>query len=245
LKAIQTKIDCYMDFLKTAQSKLITCGLPAWKHRKELESLVPDLPNAAKGLHRPPAHMLAEVLCEQINDPTKKDHYAQVLGELVFLLSEPTPMPSPRASPQEYQIDQDDEFQDDVFMEQQEASDSFEIPQLAARPEEVTSESELAYLRELEAEIETPVLPKRQRITGKTPHNMAMMGKGKGSASEASRASPAMAGPVPSSDDDSSLTLSKREKREAAKQRKKDALLAASPPTAHNTRKSINKPKQR
>jgi len=247
IKMIQTKVDNYKNYLKEAEAKLLSLALPAWKHHKELESTVVDLPNAAKGLHTPPLHLLAEIMFDQINDDDKKTAFEALVIDILKDQAQPTPLASP--APRDQYVEEADQQ-----MEPIDVDESFEIPQwVPAQQVEVLDPNEVEYLRELEEEL-TPCLPKRQRLFEKTPNNIAVLGKtaqaeqshvgkGKGCGNQGRKDAQQHLG-ASSSDDDSDTKMTKREKREAAKQRKKDALLAATPASAAQTRKSINKPKK-
>jgi len=246
IKMIQSKVETYKDFLKNVEMKLLSCALPAWKHHKELESSMQNLPDAAKGLHTPPLHLLAELMFDQINDDEKKSAFETLVVDILKDQASPTPpaSPMPRQQPPDENQDQ--------HMEAINIDDSFEIPQwVPAQDLEVLDPSEIEYLREMEEEL-TPCLPKRQRMFCKTPHNIAALGKsahlsvGPPAGKDKGNATiPPNGGNVSgSSDDDSEAKLTKREKKAAAKQRKKEALAAASPATPSNARKSIIKPKK-
>jgi len=256
IKLIQSKVETYKDFLKDVEMKLLSCALPAWKHHKELESTMDGLPDAAKGLHTPPLHLLAELMFDQIDDEEKKSAFESLVLDILKDQASPTPPSSPR--PHQHHSGSDP----DQHMEPIEIDESFEIPQwVPAQCNEVLDPSEVEYLREMEEEL-TPCLPKRQRLFSKTPHNVAVLGKtthtggaqhnqgatGKGKGSVSHDRNNAIHRDKhnggSSSDDDSDAKLTKREKKAADKQRRRDALLAASPSCASQARKSINKPKK-
>jgi len=173
IKSMQSKIDNYKQFLKEAETKLIGYALPAWKHHKDLEETMQDLPSQAKGLHVPPLHLLAELCFDQIEDDAMKTTFENLM---IDILKSTTPA-TPRAShepadpagldasaqgPAPGQWSEHDEAMGPVDLD-----DSFEIPQFQGHPEQITDPNELEYMYDLLDE-PTPQLPKRQRIFGKT-----------------------------------------------------------------------------
>jgi len=242
IKMMQSKVDTYKSFLQNVENKLIAQGLPAWKHHKEMEANLADLPNQALGRHNPPLHLVAQLLSDQITDNNQKSKFNMLMTEILHAQAPPTPRPHhaqtpPHAAGPDFS-DQDDGYEDDQYMEPVNLNESFEIPQWQAPPEEIVDEAELEYLAYLQDE-PTPCLPKRQRIHGKTQHNDAILGRrGQGMPSEAELP------PAPPSDSDLE-SMSKSDKKAELKRRKKAAQQQAATTSPSHSRKTINKPKQR
>jgi len=250
LKLMQSKIDNYKAFLHTVENKVITLGLPAWKHHKELEKSIPDLPDAAKGLHNPPLHIVAQVLGDQISNPGQKAQFDALMLDILNDQTPPTPRPCPASTmgdPAQEQLSDQGDFQDDCFMAPMDTVDldeSFEIPQWQGHPQgcEITDQAELDYLSFLQ-DGPTPCLPKRQRLHSKTPNNEAIMGRSNGKVAAQSKDAPSQ--PVGHSSDSDLDSMSKTEKKAELKRRKKAAQQQAATSSLSHSRKSINKPKQR
>ena len=275
VKAMQSKIDNYRVFLKSAEDKLLNSALPAWKHHRELEQSMLDLPEHAKNLHPAPLHKLAELCYDQIVDSDLKEQFQTLMIQILQdgSINQPggsvtPPDPGAPHAAEAYDVADDDE-------EMPAFNESFEIPQWveSAQVQHVDDPDEEQYLHDLLEEI-TPQLPKRQRISGKKSETVLRPAFLKQAAAQrfipaeeintASLAAPVSKGntgkgkggvihnldnpDVISSEEfsEKDFDLSKRERAKLAKDtRRKEALQAASTSSPSQARKSVNKSKKR
>ena len=202
------KITHYRDYLLHVEKNLVGQTPPAWKHRKTLESQLDNIPLGALHAHKVPTWQFTEVLLDDISEPALKAKVEEIMKEVIFSQSPPTPRCNGGNGNNGGNTNNDgntnnggNDNNGDVVYDVDESMDNYEVPQFV--PGEHASPSEIP------ADLfETPSFLKRRRLIQKTivsPEHI----------------------PIHSGSSVESESLIKNERKRLAKSAAKDARAAA------------------